>query len=125
LKCRRSRRKEKERRDDRAKIRAEEKEKERLADEYWTLKFSAARPPPTTTSRDDEELQAFLNGMDLNRGPDAAESAPQPTVQGAWGERSFASTLSAPATGTPRELMIDYIFYSRKVSKFVVLRLSV
>ncbi|PVF96060.1 hypothetical protein CPB86DRAFT_816656 [Serendipita vermifera] len=120
LKSRRSRRKEKERRDDRAKIRAEEKEKERLADEYWTLKFSAARSQTTTTSRDDEELQAFLRGMDLNNGPNAAESAPQPTVQGAWGERSFASTLSAPATGTPCELMIDCQFYSRKISKFVV-----
>ena len=90
LKNRRARRKDKERKDDRAKVKAEEKEKDRLADEHWVLKFSAARP--VVPSTDDEELQAFLRG-------DTQQSPVQPAPPGAWGQRSFASTLSGPATG--------------------------
>lgn len=91
LKNRRARRREKERRDDRARVKAEERERDRLAEEHWVLKFSAARP--TISSVEDEELQAFL-------GADTQQSSAQPAPPGAWGQRSFASTLSAPATAT-------------------------
>jgi len=95
LKSRRARRKEKERKDDRAKMKAEEKERDRLADEHWVLKFSAVRS--AASSRGEEELQAFLRGNATveEGGQGLAQQAPA----GAWGQRSFASTLSGPPIG--------------------------
>ncbi|CAG7853806.1 SubName: Full=Related to human transcription regulator Staf-5 {ECO:0000313/EMBL:CCA67768.1} [Serendipita indica DSM 11827] len=98
LKSRRARRKEKERKDDRAKIRAEEREKEKLAEDYWVLKYSATRTQ-TAMQREEEELRAFL------RSENSSDETPvQQPVSGAWGQRSFASTLSGPATDSPDDL---------------------
>ena len=94
LKSRRARRKEKERKDDRAKIRAEEREKEKLAEDYWVLKYSATRTH-TVMQREEEELRAFLRSEH-----NSDETPVQQPVSGAWGQRSFASTLSGPAAGT-------------------------
>jgi hypothetical protein len=99
LKSRRSKRIKKDKKDDRARLRAEEKEKEKLAEEYWVIQQSATRRT-VSTQREEDELRAFLQGNSsdstIHRQGDA--QSPQNTP-GAWGERSFASTLSGPATG--------------------------
>ncbi|KAI0660504.1 hypothetical protein C8Q70DRAFT_55595 [Cubamyces menziesii] len=97
LKFRRARRKEKGRRDDKARARAEEREKERLAQTYTGFSPPAAAlaiphdfelaqesSPPPSTDADQQQ---------------AASSPPQPT--GAWGARSFASAAHA-AQGRPQ-----------------------
>ncbi|OJT08966.1 hypothetical protein TRAPUB_100 [Trametes pubescens] len=90
LKLRRARRKEKGRRDDKARARAEEREKERLAQTYNEFGISPA------------SAFGFTIPPDIPREPSpspptAAEheaaSIPQPT--GAWGQRSFASAAHA------------------------------
>lgn len=99
LKNRRSRRIKKDKKDDRAKLRAEEKEKEKLAEEHWILLQSATRRT-VSAQREEEELRAFLQGGtsdSIPQGQDDAQS--QQATPGAWGDRSFASTLSGPATG--------------------------
>ncbi|KAG8834535.1 hypothetical protein FRC18_001865 [Serendipita sp. 400] len=105
LRSRRARRKERERKDDRAKARAEEKEKERMAEEHWVLRFSASRHAPSA-QREEEELRAFLQGAgvdveDRDQSPVGAQGQ-QNALPGAWGERSFASTLSGPAIARSR-----------------------
>ncbi|KAF8921872.1 hypothetical protein CPB85DRAFT_1247036 [Mucidula mucida] len=86
LKMRTSRRKEKGKKDDRARIRAEERERERRL--VNTTSWSAPATPPTVIIEQDF---------------DATEETvlPSAPVSGAWGSRSFASTLSSP--GTPRQ----------------------
>ncbi|KAI0652306.1 hypothetical protein C8Q79DRAFT_1005515 [Trametes meyenii] len=94
LKLRRARRKEKGRRDDKARARAEEREKERLAQTYTEFGVS----PP-----------AFAIPPDIAREPSPAPpaavetaqdaSAPQPS--GAWGARSFASAAHAAQGRVP------------------------
>jgi predicted phage gp36 major capsid-like protein len=99
LKSRRSRRIKKDKKDDRARLRAEEKAKEKLAEEHWVIQQSAMRRT-VSTQREEDELRAFLQG-----GSSDSTTQGQGDVQsvqnnpGAWGERSFASTLSGPATG--------------------------
>jgi len=95
LKQRRARRKEKGRKDDKAKAKAEEREKERLAQTFRQNTFvSRARvePPVSLT--------------DLPSGPEeSTTSSPPvnpPTSSGAWGNRSFASMVHNPASSNPR-----------------------
>lgn len=93
LKMRRSRRKEKGRKDDKARSKAEEREKERLATSFsFSDPMSPYRLPPTPPPVDEDD----------NPVP-AQESVPIPT--GAWGNRSFASALHAapPPGGRPRQ----------------------
>lgn len=99
LKNRRTRRQRKDKKDDRAKIRAEEKERERIAEEHWILRQSAQRHV-ASAQRGEEELRAFLQGDGATSpGENGTEQPQQPAIPGAWGERSFASTLSGPSTG--------------------------
>ena len=95
LRIRRTKRKEKGKRDDKARARAEEREKEKLAQTWHefgytppasiSIPFDIARDPsPVGAPSGDQEQEA---------------SAPQPS--GAWGARSFASAAHA-AQGRPQ-----------------------
>ncbi|KAI8981235.1 hypothetical protein BD414DRAFT_464281 [Trametes punicea] len=113
LKLRRARRKEKGRRDDKARARAEEREKERLAQTYSEFGIS---PPAAPLSAPIE--------VDLAREPSPPppanaeqEVAASPPSSGAWGARSFASAAHAaqgreqgrrvPVPARPREPVED------------------
>ncbi|KAG6846100.1 hypothetical protein H0H87_006464 [Tephrocybe sp. NHM501043] len=91
LKMRTLRRKEKGRKDDRARTRAEEREKEKEKahiSSTWSPAYSYSAPvsPPV------EEFEEAVE--------DVVVSAPTAPVSGAWGARSFASALhSAPTSG--------------------------
>jgi len=91
LKTRTSRRKEKGRKDDRARARAEEREKSNLSSTWADVtlshsSFTASTVPPVEES---EPLQG-----------DSLPVATSPPITGAWGARSFASALhSAPIRG--------------------------
>jgi len=91
LKQRRARRREKGKKDDKAKVKAEEREKERLAQTFGhnTLATQARSEPPTS-------LADFPSRPEES----AVSSSPGsvPTPSGAWGNRSFASALHSPAT---------------------------
>ena len=92
LKQRRARRREKGKKDDKAKVKAEEREKERLAQTFGhDATASQVRSEPPVSLAD------FPSGPEES----AASSPPVniPTPSGAWGSRSFASTLRPPATG--------------------------
>ncbi|KAG6811574.1 hypothetical protein H0H92_006823 [Tricholoma furcatifolium] len=93
LKMRSSKRKEKGRKDDRARTRAEEREKEKsiFSLTYQSHSFSAPASSPSVPSVPAEEYDD----------PDEhLSTAPSPPVAGAWGARSFASALhSAPTRG--------------------------
>lgn len=89
LKLRRARRKEKGRRDDKARARAEEREKERLAQTYSEFGILSTAP-------------AFVVPPDLDVPPEPLAAAPAaeqeatlPQPTGAWGARSFASAAHA------------------------------
>ncbi|KIJ54349.1 hypothetical protein M422DRAFT_153693 [Sphaerobolus stellatus SS14] len=94
LKTRRTKRKDKARKDDRAKIRAEEKERERVyGDPMQWGEFGGYAPVkiPNDWSTVRPSVEA----------EEAEASTPTPAEQatsGAWGERSFASALHAPPT---------------------------
>ncbi|KAH9858236.1 hypothetical protein C2E23DRAFT_769865 [Lenzites betulinus] len=85
LKLRRARRKEKGRRDDKARARAEEREKDRLAQTYRELGIAPA----------------FIIPVDVDTPPEPPtlaaeqEGSSQPQPSGAWGARSFASAAHA------------------------------
>jgi hypothetical protein len=88
LKTRRTKRKEKMRKDDRAKIRAEETERERI---YGSASSSTKIPDDWTSDRP-LELESEMQTI-----PTAVPEAPQ----GAWGSRSFASALHATPSARP------------------------
>ncbi|KAI0041901.1 hypothetical protein FA95DRAFT_1682920 [Auriscalpium vulgare] len=93
LKARRAKRKEKGRKDDRARARAEEREREKLSREYPAHQAHFGL--------------GFTVGADAGPGIFGADSVEEPTEReheppapppsGAWGARSFASTLHAAA----------------------------
>ncbi|OBZ68392.1 putative RING finger protein P8B7.23 [Grifola frondosa] len=90
LKLRRARRKEKGRKDDKARARAEEREKEKLVQSWTDLRHVADSLPPVRppSPAEVEEVRESV----------APESPPQ--ASGAWGARSFASAAHA-AQGRP------------------------
>ena len=94
LKQRRARRREKGRKDDKAKVRGEEREKEKLAQTFGHDTFgSPVRSQPPVSLADFPSVPEEL-----------AVSPPPvntPTPSGAWGNRSFASALHSPATSHP------------------------
>lgn len=101
LKMRHSRRKEKSKKDDRAKARAEERERAN-----WTI------PAPTLYSAATPYVNHDLPREDFSALGDASHNdgqvvlsepstSPSQNVTGAWGARSFASALHAPSTGRP------------------------
>ena len=93
LKQRRARRKEKGKKDDKAKVKAEEREKEKLAQTFGQNTFaSQVRSDPPVSLAD------FPSRPEESVVP----SADAPTPSGAWGNRSFASALHSPATSNPR-----------------------
>jgi len=94
LKQRRARRREKGKKDDKAKVKAEEREKERLTQTFGhnTLASQVRSEPPVS-------LADFPSGPEES---DAPSPGSVPTPSGAWGNRSFASALHSPATGHPR-----------------------
>lgn len=91
LKLRAARRKEKEKKDDRARMRAEEREKERvklMSREANAVPHFVDQPPPTL------EIEE----------PSSRVPTSQP-ISGAWGSRSFASTLhSAPSVSRTQSI---------------------
>ncbi|KAF8580140.1 hypothetical protein K439DRAFT_330896 [Ramaria rubella] len=93
LKTRRSKRKEKLKKDDRAKMRAEDKEKERVYGNglQWNLDgfgSSVKIPDDWSTARPDAQAQT-----------QTFQATPTQQPAGAWGSRSFASALHAsPST---------------------------
>ena len=100
LKTRRAKRKEKSRKDDRAKWRAEEKEKERVYGNalQWSELGgfpSSAHIPDWSTARPDCEIE-----------PEGSPPAPVQQPAGAWGSQSFASALhSSPSTRPPPQVV--------------------
>jgi len=108
LKTRTSRRKEKGRKDDRARTRAEEREREREKSNISSGWADALPSHPSFISPALEEPES-LEG-------DTVPIGPPPPITGAWGARSFASALhSAPTSTTAaqqrsqqRELMDDW-----------------
>ena len=80
LKTRKSRRNEKGRKDDRAKARAEQRDKER--------ELATASTTIPSAIRNDIVPPSSLPGLE---GISVPETTPQPQVTGAWGTRSFAS----------------------------------
>lgn len=109
LRARKTKRKEKERKDERNRLKAEEKERVRMAQaESWRVNLSASRE--VWTRRDAEEPRDFgrmspppplseNDQMTHGNGPSTAPSAAATPIAGVWGARSFASTLSGPASG--------------------------
>ncbi|KAI0375437.1 hypothetical protein BV20DRAFT_960589 [Pilatotrama ljubarskyi] len=91
LKLRRARRKEKGRRDDKARARAEEREKERLVQTYHEFGISPPAPafviPPEIAREQSPSPPAAAEA--------AAEETSAPQATGAWGARSFASAAHA------------------------------
>ena len=108
LRARKSKRKEKERKDERNRLKAEDKAKQQMAQaESWRVNLSASREvwrrrdaeeprdfgrmsPPPPQSQDDQTTDD--NGLPTHPGG----ATP---ITGVWGTRSFASTLSGPASG--------------------------
>jgi hypothetical protein len=84
LKMRTARRKEKARKDDRARARAEDREREERADSSWT-RSATVKPAEQRADSPLEEL-VTVGGR---------ASQPVPT-SGAWGSRTFASALHTP-----------------------------
>jgi len=94
LKQRRARRREKEKKDDKAKVRAEEREKEKLVETFRHNTTSQVRFEPPASFAD------FSSGPEESAAPPPPVNVPTPS--GAWGNRSFASTLHSPTTSNPR-----------------------
>ncbi|KAH8099309.1 hypothetical protein BXZ70DRAFT_943220 [Cristinia sonorae] len=91
LSMRRSRRDQKNRKDDKARARAEERDKERLLttwNEMHRGRVDAYIATPVTARS--------ASPPDVESPP--ADQQPPPIPQGAWGNRSFASAAQAPAT---------------------------
>ena len=98
LKQRRARRREKGKKDDKAKVKAEEREKERLAQTFGHDTFASqvrSQPP--------------VSLVDFPSGPEESAASPSPAngpmSSGAWGNRSFASAaaLDSPTTSNSRQ----------------------
>ena len=101
LRQRRARRKEKGRRDDKARARAEEREKERLAQTLGEFHPSATAAAARAPASPDTALElALAQSLEEAGQPQGDASAPQ-TAPGAWGARSFASAATA-AQGRPQ-----------------------
>ena len=96
LKQRRARRREKGKKDDKAKVKAEERDKERLAQTFGqdTLDFQARFEPSVS-------LADFPSGPEESATPAPAVNVSRPS--GAWGNRSFASALHPPVSGHPQQ----------------------
>ena len=103
LKMRTARRKEKIKKEDRARFRAEEKEKERLS-VPWSASRSSTAQPLFIADLPTEDFSALGDVSDV---PPPVEShpvpagAPIPAASGAWGPRSFATAALAPAGRRP------------------------
>ncbi|KAG6873830.1 hypothetical protein C0995_010442 [Termitomyces sp. Mi166 len=93
LKMRTARRKEKERKDDRARIRAEEKEKSNLSSAWSDVNPSRAFSAPVFSPA----VEDFEEHPEEN-----VPVMPPPQVSGAWGARSFASALHSAPTSLSR-----------------------
>lgn len=92
LSMRRARRKEKGRKDDKARAKAEEKEKEKLVNtwnEVHRTHVDAYIAPPVPRPASPVEFEEFHEEETV------ASFQPQPNVQGAWGSRSFASAANS------------------------------
>lgn len=85
LKTRRARRKEKGRKDDRAKARAEEKDRERERTTTTSATIERSQVVPLDRAASPVEVEEIC----------VPESSPQPQVTGAWGARSFATAAHA------------------------------
>ncbi|KAF8808007.1 hypothetical protein BYT27DRAFT_7139655 [Phlegmacium glaucopus] len=102
LRMRTSRRKEKGRKDDRAKTRAEDKEKASIS---WTAATAISSSVPFVIPDFITEDVSVVEGIDVVRSVESQSQSLQPSpaaiapVTGAWGARSFASALhSSPPT---------------------------
>lgn len=96
LKQRRARRRDKGKKDDKAKVKAEERDKERLAQtfDHDTLDSRVRFEPPVSPAD-------FPSVPEESTTP--ARPVNVPTPSGAWGNRSFASALHPSATDHPRQ----------------------
>lgn len=109
LKSRTARRKEKGKKDDRAKAKAEERDREK--DKMWTssASHSIANSHPITIhdSRHEDDYSALIvppsQGPGTLPSPSPSSSQQQQNISGAWGARSFASALHSPPTRPPSQ----------------------
>jgi len=92
-----ARRKEKGKKEDRAKARAEEKERETSNLSSWSSTRMSADTEPILVSNLPREDFSALGDEEARDPSPAAQSA----VSGAWGARSFASALHSPSPGRP------------------------
>ncbi|KAI0756573.1 hypothetical protein C8Q80DRAFT_1215473 [Daedaleopsis nitida] len=98
LKTRRLRRREKGRKDDKARARAEEREKEKLAQTWHEFGYSPSAAAPVSIPLDFEVARdASPFGAPVS---DQEQETAAPQAPGAWGARSFASAAHA-AQGRP------------------------
>lgn len=88
IRARRSRRREREKRDDRWSAKVEERERERERKEILDVRWVSGRNSANTP----QDFGRIRPGEE-------EESTASPVIPGVWGARSFASTLSGPATG--------------------------
>ena len=95
LKQRRARRKEKGRKDDKAKAKAEEREKEKFVQALGHNTFT-----PKVRLEPPVSLADFPSRPEVSTAP--SHSPDTPMSSGAWGNRSFASLLQSPASSNPR-----------------------
>lgn len=95
IKARRARRREKDRRDERARMRAEEREREKLAGIGTSAAAWFSSGAAATDSLAWSELERDTASPTLPLPTLAASPAPPPQQSGAWGARSFASAANA------------------------------
>ncbi|KAJ3515252.1 hypothetical protein NLJ89_g1873 [Agrocybe chaxingu] len=112
LKMRTTRRKEKNKKEDRARMRAEDKERERINQSWPTARSGTSAAPSTPINLADLPTEDFsaLGNVSAPAQPQLQLATAQPTgpvqTSGAWGGRSFASALHSnsplPAAGAQR-----------------------
>ncbi|KAJ7597307.1 hypothetical protein C8J56DRAFT_919720 [Mycena floridula] len=95
LRQRTSRRKERERKDNHAKMRAENKERDKREAISWTFASDAPLSPIPAFQTDDDDFTPLVPSLNQDH-PFTRQAS-----TGAWGNRSFAVTLSSPAQGRP------------------------
>jgi hypothetical protein len=107
LTMRRSRRKEKDRKDDKARAKAEEREKEKVVHSWNQLtrdRVDAYIPPPAP--REPSPVEDFHDfpepGQERVVPPPPAQQRPAQQAPGAWGARSFASAAQYASPGSGR-----------------------
>ncbi|PPQ64079.1 hypothetical protein CVT24_008892 [Panaeolus cyanescens] len=101
LRMRHNRRKEKSKKDDRAKARAEERERANWTSPIPTSHSTTSYANYDLPTEDFSALGDVSASHEQMTSPSTSSASPPQNVTGAWGARSFASALHAPSSGRP------------------------